>query len=365
MDSKKKRKQKTFFENSCTTLIILCLVTLLCFFLSNFSPTDTHVPLLFVLAVLLVSRQTDGYIYGVVAAIIAVVGVNYIFTYPYFAIDFTITGYPLTFLVMLTVAIIVSAMTTQIKKQEQMRLDVEKEKMRANLLRAVSHDIRTPLTSIAGSAAAIMENYEVLPEDKVLELVGNVKDEAEWMVRMVENLLSITRMNSENANINTQEELVEEVIGGAILKFRKRFSNVSVETLIPEEVLLVPMDIILVEQVLVNLMENSVIHGKATKLTVNVEENGAYVRFVVKDNGNGIDEHILPVIFEGTLGEREGESSDSKRSMGIGLSVCKSIIKAHRGNMNAGNNESVGACMSFTLPLVNNSADGGTYENQR
>lgn len=105
-------------------------------------------PLLFVLAVLFISRFTDGYIYGLVASMVAVVGVNYVFTYPYFEFNFTITGYPLTFLSMLAVSISVGTLTTQIKQQEQIKLEVEKEKMRANLLRAVSHDIRTPLTSL-------------------------------------------------------------------------------------------------------------------------------------------------------------------------------------------------------------------------
>lgn len=347
----KQKKTNEALKNTFITMSILILTTILCFFLSNFSPTDTHVPLLFVLAVLFVSRFTDGYRYGVIAAVVAVIGVNYIFTYPYFQLDFTITGYPITFLAMFTVAIIVSALTTQIKKQEKIRLEIEKEKMRANLLRAVSHDIRTPLTSIAGSAAGIMDNKDVLTEEKIMELVGNMKEEAEWLVRMVENLLSITRMNSENAKIDTQEELVEEVVSGAVVKFQKRFPGVVVRADIPEEVLLVQMDVILIEQVIVNLMENSVIHGKATEIVIDVKLYAEGVTFSICDNGQGINEQILPRIFEGNLGSREGENSDNKRNMGIGLSVCKSIIKAHKGNMEAKNKPDGGACMLFTLPI--------------
>ena len=104
---------------------------------------------------MLVSRFTSGYFYGLLASVVGVIGVNYIFTYPYFAFNFTISGYPLTFLVMLAVSIVVSALTTQIKQQEKLRAEAEKEKMRGNLLRAVSHDIRTPLTSIVGGVNAI------------------------------------------------------------------------------------------------------------------------------------------------------------------------------------------------------------------
>lgn len=346
-----KKKMYLIMKNSLITAAILVLSTMLCFFLQNFASTDTHVPLIFVLAVLFVSRFTDGYRYGVTAAMVAVVEVNYIFTYPYFQIDFTITGYPITFLAMLAVAISVSALTTQIKKQEQMRLEVEKEKMRANLLRAVSHDIRTPLTSIAGSAAGILDNQEVLSGEKVIDLVGNIKEEAEWMVRMVENLLSITRMNTENAKIDTREELVEDVVSGSVAKFQKRFPEVQVLANIPDEVLLVPMDVILIEQVIVNLMENSVVHGHASEIKILVERKKHEIVFRIKDNGAGIEGEILPHIFDGSLGSRAGESGDSKRNMGIGLSVCKSIVKAHKGNMKAVNDREGGASVSFTIPF--------------
>ena len=342
---------KQTLRNILITLTILAAATVICFFLQQSVGTEAHAPLLFVLAVLFISRFTDGYGYGIFSAMAAVIAVNYIFTYPYFAFNFTITGYPLTFLVMLAVALSVSALTTQIKNQEKIRLESEKEKMRANLLRAVSHDIRTPLTSIAGSASVILENQDALSQDKVMELVANIKEEAQWLVRMVENLLSITRMNAENAKIDKQEELAEEVISAAVSKFKKRFPGIETEVYVPDEILLVPMDATLIEQVLVNLLENSVIHGRTTsRIRIQVSKQEEMAVFSVEDNGEGIEESVLPVIFDGNLVAR-GESSDNKRNMGIGLSVCKSIIKAHRGNMRAENREEGGARMIFTLPM--------------
>lgn len=338
-------------KNCGITVAILGAATVFCFFLQNFSPTDTHVPLLFVLAVLFISRYTDGYLYGIIASMIAVVGVNFVFTYPYFAFNFTITGYPLTFLAMLAVAVIVSTLTTQIKQQEQVRLEVEKEKMRGNLLRAVSHDIRTPLTSILGSATGILENYDALAKEEKLELTQDIVEEAQWLIRVVENLLSVTRINGDSARIKTCEEAVEEVIGGAVIKFKKRFPQVNVEVEMPRDVLLVPMDGVLIEQVLVNLMENSVLHGKTTKeIRITVSQAEGRVLFAVEDDGQGIKESILPVMFEGGLQSREGEEYDSKRNMGIGLSVCMSIVKAHKGNMKAENLDGHGARVAFWLP---------------
>lgn len=182
-------------------------------------------PLLFVLAVVIVARFTEGYVYGILSAMAAVVLVNYVFTYPYFELNFSITGYPLTFVVMLATAVMVSALTTQIKWQEQIRLEVEKEKTRANLLRAVSHDIRTPLTSIQASASGILDNYDALGRQEKVELLEGIRDESRWLIRMVENLLSITRINGDRAQLQTTWEVVEEVVGGAVGKFQKQFAQ--------------------------------------------------------------------------------------------------------------------------------------------
>ena len=347
-------KQHTVIKNSLITAGILGAATGFCFLIQEAAESDTHVPLLFVLAVLFISRFTDGYIYGIVASMIAVVGVNYVFTYPYFAIDFTITGYPVTFIAMLAVACSVSALTTQIKKQEQIRLEAEKEKMRGNLLRAVSHDIRTPLTSIMGAASVVLENYGELSDEKRIDFLKDIREESQWLIQIVENLLSITRIgdNGGSASIDKQEEMVEEIVGSAVLKFRKRYPDVKVAVRLPEDPLLVPMDGILIEQVLVNLMENSVLHGKHTsKVEVSAEEEEDRVVFYVDDDGAGIRPSALPKLFEGTFRQGDEESCDSRRNMGIGLSVCMSIIRAHQGDMKAENRKEGGARLSFWLPM--------------
>lgn len=347
-------KRYAVIKNSLITAGILGAATGFCFLIQEAAESDTHVPLLFVLAVLFISRCTDGYIYGIVASMIAVVGVNYVFTYPYFAIDFTITGYPVTFIAMLAVACSVSALTTQIKKQEQIRLEAEKEKMRGNLLRAVSHDIRTPLTSIMGAASVVLENYGELSDEKRLAFLKDIREESQWLIQIVENLLSITRIgdNGGSASIDKQEEMVEEIVGSAVLKFRKRYPEVEVAVRLPEDPLLVPMDGILIEQVLVNLMENSVLHGKHTsKVEVSAEEEEDRVVFYVDDDGAGIRPSALPKLFEGTFRQGDEESCDSRRNMGIGLSVCMSIIRAHQGDMKAENRKEGGARLSFWLPM--------------
>lgn len=341
-----------WLRNLCFTILPLAGAAVLCFALMGFDGSETYVPLVFVLAVLLVSRLTDGYWYGVVAALLATFCVNYAFTYPYFAFDLSLTGYPLTFLLLLMVSLLVGALTTQIKRQEKMRTEIETEKMRANLLRAVSHDIRTPLTSIVGAADAYLDSGERMSENRKTELIRGVREEAQWLVRVVENLLSVTRMAGDEAKVRKQQEAVEEIVGEAAQKFKKRFPNVTVALEVPEELLLVPMDATLIEQVIVNLMENAVVHGGTTTqiwLTVQRERNS--VRFRVRDDGQGIAPEVLPVMFDGSLRHVDQSDSDGKRNMGIGLSVCLSIVKAHGGTMSAENGSTGGACVDFTLPL--------------
>ena len=145
--------------------------SLVCIALQQVSTSDVHVPIIFVLMVLVVSLLTEGYFYGILAALTSVVAVNYAFTQPYMQIDFSPYGYPLTFMTMLAVGVAVSALMTRVQQQEKLRLETEREKLRANLLRGMSHDLRTPLTGISGSISAVLDNADVLTEEQKRELL--------------------------------------------------------------------------------------------------------------------------------------------------------------------------------------------------
>lgn len=329
--------------------ILLCALGL-CILLQIGDTSDGFASPIFVLAVLLVSRLTTGYLYGLIASVMGVICVNYVFTSPYWAFNFTISGYPLTFLTFLAVSVITSTLTTKIKQQDRLRAESEKEKMRANLLRSVSHDIRTPLTSIMGATSTLLENPGLSPEEQ-RTLLEDARDDAQWLIRVVENLLSITRIGDSQARITKEPEAAEEVLDGVVRKFRKRFPAIAVEVRAPEELLMVPMDPILVEQVLSNLLENAALHGKnTTHVTLSVQQEGDWARFSVRDNGGGIPAKVLPTLFDGGLKHSETSSGDGKRNMGLGLSVCLAIVRAHGGTMEA-NNLSAGAELSFLLPL--------------
>lgn len=342
----------SWWRNAGVTLGLLGATALICAGMNGIARSSAASSLIFVLCIHVVARLTNGYAWGIAASLAAVLLVNFVFTYPFMEFNFTIAGYPLTFVTMLTVSISTSALTTAVKKQERLRLEGEKVKMRADLLRSVSHDLRTPLTSIAGSASVLLDSPE-LPEDKRRELLGGIRDDSEWLIRMVENLLSITRVGGEGAQIQKMPEAVEEVVADAVRKFRKLYPELPVETEVPEEVLFVPMDAVLICQVLTNLLENAALHGRTTsRITVRVTSGAGRAKFVVEDDGGGIDAEALPLLFEDKPAGAAPVDSKGRHNMGIGLTVCRTIVKAHGGDMSAANRPGGGAVFWFELPLT-------------
>ena len=329
---------------------VMALGSAVCMLLQHVTETDMHVPIIFVLVVLLTALLTNGFFYGILASLTSVFAVNWAFTYPYMKLDFSPIGYPLTFITMLAVSIAASMLASGMKQTEKFRHETAAEKMRATLLRSVSHDLRTPLTGIVGSISAVLENKNMNEESK-RELLINARDDAEWLYRIVENLLSVTKISG-SANLHKVEELMEEVIGEAVGKFKKKHPEIRVSVRCPEEPLFILMDAMLIEQVLANLLDNSVIHGKSTDaigITVYDHEKSR-ITVAIKDNGQGIDEEILPHLFDGSLEPGGSKTDDDNRFMGIGLAVCKTIIDAHGGEISAQNLTGGGAKFSFTLP---------------
>lgn len=330
------------------TLVVLMVVALdISLLLQPIGADANHAALIYVLAVFLVSRYTNGYLYGTLASILSVVIVNYVFSYPYFSFGFQVVGYPLSFFTMFSVSIMTSILISHIREQEDIRIEAERERLRANLLRAVGHDLRTPLTSIMGSASAILEHDSLTDREK-RQLLENIYHESEWMVRMVENLLSITKVGSDSFHLQKTPESAEEIVGEGIAKFQKRFPQIHVEAAVPQEWLEIPMDGLLIEQVLYNLMENSAIHGHATQVSVQVTKHGHNAQFSVRDNGHGLPESRE---LDGELASVSIGQSGQKHNMGIGLLVCRDIVKAHGGTFSARNLKWGGAEFSFTLPL--------------
>lgn len=310
---------------------------------------DGIASMVFVLAVFMVSMYTEGYLWGVVASLLSVLAVNFAFRAPYFAFNFTLPENLFSGVVMLVVSVMTSMLTTRIKKQEQLRMETETEKMRANLLRAVSHDLRTPLTSIYGSCSMVVENYDVLDREQKLKLLREACSDAQWLTRMVENLLSVTRIDSEKVSVKKTPTVLEELVDTLLVRFQKQHPDVPVEVELPEDFIVIPMDSMLIQQVLINLLENAVLHADGmTKLTLRVTSCGQRAIFEVSDNGCGIPRDKLSKLFTGMLPENDNSES-GKHGMGIGLSVCAAIIKAHGGEIKAESQPGRGTTIRFWL----------------
>ena len=349
--------KKRIFTDTVFTIFMMAAATLFSFVFFHFgNKNSANITIIYTLALIIAALKTSCYLYGVISAVFCVVAVNYFFSYPYFKFNFTLAGYPLTFIGMLAISLITSATTTTLKRQRQAiaerekeLVEADKEKLRANLLRAVSHDLRTPLTGIIGSSSSYLENYHDLSETERTELVTNIKDDSEWLLNMVENLLTVTRIQNDSPNkVRKTPEVVEEVVSEAIQRLQKRHPGVKIRVQMPNNFLMLPMDPTLIEQVLINLMENAFVHSGSTEpVELSIREQEDLVLFRVRDYGKGISEEQMPGLFEGQ--QPGSTAADGHKGIGIGLTICKTIILAHGGTITASNHEN-GADFIFTLP---------------
>ncbi|SFS01211.1 sensor histidine kinase [Anaeromicropila populeti] len=344
-------------NNLIITLVFLLIGTGMAFLIFSFaSKSLINIILLYILTLMFIVRYTNNYYYGAMAAFISIACANYFFSYPYFKFNFTQTEYFLTCAEILAITLFTTTTTSHVKSQSQMLeerdkqlVEAEKEKMRANLLRAVSHDLRTPLTSIIGEISSFRENADNLSEEEKNDLAKNIYDDAIWLLNMVENLLSITRIKNSVTKVKKSSEAVEEVISEAVTRLKKRIPHANIVVSVPNEFLMIPMDAILIEQVIINLLENAIIHSESTKpIELKITSNNTVAAFHIIDYGIGIDENRINDLFEG-FPAREAHTADNRKGMGIGLSICKTIILAHDGKISAKNHE-YGAEFYFELP---------------
>jgi two-component system sensor histidine kinase KdpD len=495
------------WKDSAKTLGLLITSTLFCLGLRRLGIGEQNVIMAYILSVLIISRVTQGHLYGIIASVISVLTFNFFFTEPYFTFNTIQVGYPITFLIMLLVALITSTLTVRIKMQARLAVqrerrtevlyeinkkllitrglenivaltnkyilnlfersvvfftadpeqgadgitmqasedvdaslfnsedekavahwsfinqkragagtdtlmgaaafympvisqgrvlavlgiscakgildhntrlflrmiasqvamalerqnlsdeqrsiivEAEKEKMRSNLLRAIAHDLRTPLAGILGASSAIRENRDNLDENTRDKLNADIQEEAQWLIRMVENLLSVTRINEGATKVTKSTEAAEEVVAEAVSRIKKRFPYRNIMVSVPDELLEVPMDGTLIAQVLINLVENAIKHSaNESPVEILLKQDKKWAVFEVLDHGKGIAEEDFPYLFTSYV-PNGNKSSDSSRGMGIGLSICMTIIKAHNGKMEAHNREEGGAVFQFILPL--------------
>ncbi len=339
-------------KNLIFTIVVLSIFFSISLGLEKMFDTDTLIPAIFALAVFLISLFTDGISYGILASLLSVLAVNYAFTFPFFKFNFTIPENMVSAVIMLVITVLSSTLATKAKQQEKIKAETAKEKMRANLLRAISHDLRTPLTTIYGSSSAIVDEYDGLSKEQIVQLACGIREDSQWLIGMVENLLSVTRIENEGVKIVKTPIVLEELIDAVLMRFKKRYPNQKIIVDIPEEFISIPMDAMLIEQVIVNILENAMQHAAGmTELKLKVYVAGQQAVFEILDDGCGIEKDRLSDIFTGYFERKDTPIDYQKSSMGIGLSVCASIIKAHEGSIAVENRKSGGCCFRFSLDM--------------
>lgn len=237
------------------------------------------------------------------------------------------------------------------KEKEQTAVLAKNEQLRANLLRAISHDLRTPLTSISGNAGNLLSNKDKLDEDTKMQIYTDIFDDSEWLISLVENLLSVTRIEEGRMNFNKSIELVDEITEEALRHIGRKSTEHKISVIHKDELLLANADAKLIVQVLINLIDNAIKYTPlGSEIKVITEKKNGYASISVIDNGKGIPDNIKPHVFE-MFYTGDNRIADSRRSLGLGLALCKSIIGAHGGELTLTDNQPQGCNFTFTLPL--------------
>ncbi|MCF7914568.1 MAG: DUF4118 domain-containing protein [Spirochaetaceae bacterium] len=234
--------------------------------------------------------------------------------------------------------------------QENSRIEIERERLRSNLLRAISHDLRTPLASITGSSSTLLYDWEQLNNESRSELLKNIQQDAAWLTQLIENLLSLAKVEGTSFVLNRESELVDDIVAGVLSKVRTRATEHHLKVELPEDPLFVPADVGLVQQVLINLLDNALRYTpKGSTIFIQItQRQDKIIEFRVSDNGPGIPPKYREKVFDRFFTLKSDE--DQRRGLGLGLSICKSIIEIHQGTMELAQSSSGGAEFIFTFP---------------
>jgi two-component system sensor histidine kinase KdpD len=363
--SDKKKKKNAYIsvlKDFGISLIILAAATIAGYLFKLGGLTDSNIIMLYIIAVLVISILTSKIYYCLGSSIVGVLVFNYLFTYPEFSFSAHDAGYPVTFLTMFITALIAGTLANKLKRntliaeqnareKEEAALLAQNEQLRANMLRTISHDLRTPLTSISGNASTLISGGTALDETARQQIYTDIFSESMWLIEMVENLLYATRIEDGRMQLNISVEILDDIVQEAVRHTERTHPKRNIIVDMYDEIIPVMADANLIVQVIVNLMDNAVKYSdEDSDVTVSVHLENEYAVISVSDHGTGISDEEKEKVFDMfyTGGSR---SSDSRRSLGLGLALCRSIITSHGGTISVSDNIPNGTVVSFTLPI--------------
>lgn len=362
-NSIKSSKAFSVFKDAAICLVVLTAATLAGYVFKAFQLADADIIMLYIIAVLVISIFTSKMYFCLISSFVGVVLFNCFFTYPEFSLSVHDAGYPVTFVTMFITAFIAGTLANKLKRniliaeqnareKEEAALLAQNEQLRANMLRSISHDLRTPLTSISGNASTLISGGDTLDESTRQQIYTDIYSESMWLIEMVENLLYATRIEDGRMQLNISVEILDDIVQEAVRHTKRTYPKRNIIVDMYDEIIPVMADANLIVQVIVNLMDNAVKYSdEDSDVTVSVRrENAHTVVISVSDHGSGISDEEKEKVFDMfyTGGSR---SSDSRRSLGLGLALCRSIITSHGGTISVSDNIPNGTVVSFTLPI--------------
>ena len=235
-------------------------------------------------------------------------------------------------------------------EKEQAAMAMRNEQLRSNLLRSISHDILTPLTTISGNAGNLLNHYQDLDHETLKQIFTDISDDSEWLIDLVENLLSISRIENGQLDLHLSMDVINDVVDEALRHIDKNAAKHHIIVQPSSEVLITRMDARLITQVLINLINNAIKNTQVgSEIRISCEKADGFIEVHVDDNGPGIRDsmksHVFEMFFTG-----QNSVSDGRRGTGLGLALCKSIVEAHGGSIRLTDNHPTGCCFTFSLP---------------
>ena len=333
---------------------ILIAATLVGLLFSGLKIPEANIIAVYILGVLIISIITSSWMYSFLASVISVLAFNFLFTIPRFTLRAYDPSYPVTFGIMFLVALLTGSLASRMKEyareSAQAAMQIEKEQLRADLLRSISHDLRTPLTSISGNASNLLSNENEFSQETRMQIYGDIYDDSMWLIKLVENLLSVTRIEDGRMDLRMSAELMDEVIAEAMRHTDRNRDGRKIEVSSDEEFILGKMDARLIVQVVINLVDNAVKYTpEGAQIRIHTGKKDGMVVVSVSDTGPGIPDEqkskVFDMFYTGT-----NRAADGRRSLGLGLGLCRSIIRAHGGEIWVSDNKPQGAVFTFTLP---------------
>lgn len=237
-----------------------------------------------------------------------------------------------------------------LEEKEAAAVLAKNEQLRANLLRSISHDLRTPLTSISGNASNLLSSGELFDAKTKEQMYTDIYDDAMWLINLVENLLSVSRLEEGRMNLHVSTELIDEVVAEALRHINRKSAEYHLHVQNSEEYLLAQIDAKLIVQVIINIVDNAIKYTPpGSEIDIGWKRDGNYIYVSIADNGPGIPDEAKPHVFD-MFYSASNQIADSRRSMGLGLALCKSIVNAHGGEITVADHLPHGTVFTFSVP---------------